>query len=101
MPIAKPDTARTPRGVPVVIAVLSNDQGGSLTVAGYTLPTAGTLVLNPDQTFTYTPTAAGSDSVAITLGGTDISGSPYASEVSGAPAPGSFSNAQLGLVCVG
>ena len=39
MPIAKPDTARTPRGIPVVIAVLSNDQGGSLTVAGYTLPT--------------------------------------------------------------
>ena len=59
MPIAKPDTARTPRGVPVVIAVLSNDQGGSLTVVGYTLPTAGTLVLNPDQTFTYTPTADG------------------------------------------
>ena len=27
---------KTPRGVPVVIAVLSNDQGGSLTVAGYT-----------------------------------------------------------------
>jgi len=58
VPIAKPDTARTPRGVPIVIAVLANDEGGGLTVSGYTQPIAGTLALNPDQTFTYTPAAS-------------------------------------------
>ena len=41
VPIAKPDTARTPRGVPVVIAVLGNDEGGNLAISGYTQPTAG------------------------------------------------------------
>ncbi len=69
MPIAKPDTARTPRGVPVVIAVLGNDEGGNLTISGYTQPTAGALTLNPDHTFTYTPAAAfeGVDGFAYTI----------------------------------
>ncbi|MGD9740982.1 MAG: cadherin-like domain-containing protein, partial [Bauldia sp.] len=58
MPLANPDTARTPRGIPVVIAVLANDEGGNLAISGYVQPTAGTLTLNPDQTFTYTPNAA-------------------------------------------
>ena len=69
MPIAKPDTARTPRGVPVVIAVLGNDEGGNLAISGYTQPTAGALTLNPDHTFTYTPAAAfeGIDGFAYTI----------------------------------
>ena len=69
MPIAKPDTARTPRGVPVVIAVVANDEGSNLTVSGYTQPTAGTLALNPDRTFTYTPGPAfeGIDGFAYTI----------------------------------
>ena len=76
MPIAKPDHARTLRGVPVVIDVLANDDGSNLSIAGYTLPPAGTLALNPDQSFTYTPAAgfSGTDGFAYTvrdqLGGT-------------------------------
>jgi Bacterial Ig domain/Domain of unknown function (DUF2341) len=76
VPIAKPDHARTLRGVPVVIDVLANDDGSNLSIAGYTLPPAGTLALNPDQSFTYTPAAgfSGTDGFAYTvrdqLGGT-------------------------------
>ena len=76
VPIAKPDYARTLRGVPVVIAVLANDEGSNLSIGGYTLPPAGSLVLNPDQSFTYTPAAGfvGTDGFAYTvrdqLGGT-------------------------------
>ena len=76
MPIAKPDQARTLRDVPVVIAVLGNDEGSNLSISGYTLPPAGALVLNPDQSFTYTPAAgfSGTDGFAYTvrdqLGGT-------------------------------
>lgn len=69
MPFAKPDTARTPRGVPVVIAVLANDEGSSLAISGYSQPTAGTLTLNADRTFTYTPAPAfvGVDGFAYTI----------------------------------
>ena len=76
MPIAKPDHARTLRGVPVVIAVIANDEGSNLSIGGYTLPPAGSLVLNPDQSFTYTPAVGfvGTDGFAYTvrdqLGGT-------------------------------
>ena len=76
MPIAKPDQARTLRDVPVVIAVLGNDEGSNLSIGGYTLPPAGALVLNPDQSFTYTPAAGffGTDGFDYTvrdqLGGT-------------------------------
>ena len=69
MPIARPDTARTARGVPIVIAVVANDEGGNLMISGYTQPTAGTLALNPDRTFTYTPGPAfeGIDGFAYTI----------------------------------
>ena len=76
MPIAKPDYARTLRGVPVVIAVIANDEGSNLSIGGYTLPPAGSLVLNPDQSFSYTPAAGfvGTDGFGYTvrdqLGGT-------------------------------
>ena len=76
MPIAQPDHARTLRDLSVVIAVLGNDEGSNLSVAGYTLPPWGTLALNPDQSFTYTPAPGffGTDGFAYTvrdqLGGT-------------------------------
>jgi hypothetical protein len=59
VPTAQPDLARTRPGIPVTIAVLANDAGIGLTITGYTQPAAGTLVLNPDQSFTYTPGASG------------------------------------------
>ncbi|NTW55850.1 MAG: tandem-95 repeat protein, partial [Chlorobiaceae bacterium] len=60
--------------------VLTNDtdiDGDTLTVTGHTNPTHGTLVQNPDGSFTYTPTANynGTDSFTYTIsdgqGGTD------------------------------
>ena len=69
MPIARPDAVRTLPANPIVIAVLGNDEGSNLSVIGYTQPTAGTLVLNPDQSFTYVPVAGfeGIDGFAYTV----------------------------------
>ena len=67
MPTAQPDRTLARLGVPVTIAVLANDAGSGLTVTGYTRPATGTLVLNPDQSFTYTPAAAGQDGFTYTV----------------------------------
>jgi hypothetical protein len=70
VPTAQPDQARTQPGIPVTIAVLANDAGTGLVLTGYTQPAAGSLVLNPDQSFTYSPTAGGStgtDSFSYTV----------------------------------
>ena len=69
MPIAQADAARTLVGVPIGITVLSNDSGGALTVVGYSQPVAGTVALNADQSFTYTPADGfeGSDGFAYTV----------------------------------
>ena len=69
MPIAKPDLTSTLRGVPVTIAVLGNDEGSNLAIVGYTLPVHGSLVLNPDRSFTYTSAAnfVGLDGFAYTV----------------------------------
>jgi hypothetical protein len=70
------DSARTLIGTPVVISVLANDSSIGLTIIAYTQPVAGTLTFNPDQTFTYTPSAGfeGVDEFGYTvrdsLGGT-------------------------------
>ena len=60
-PIATGDIAVTPQDKPVTGNVLTNDkdpEGGPLTVSTtpVTTPTKGTVTLNPDGTFTYTPT---------------------------------------------
>ena len=76
VPMTQNDSVRTLIGAPVVIAVLANDSSTSLTIIGYTQPIAGSLVLNPDQTFTYSPNAGfeGIDeftyTVRDTIGGT-------------------------------
>ena len=57
MPMTQNDSVRTLLGAPVVIAVLANDSSAGLTITGYTQPIAGTLALNADQSFTYTPNA--------------------------------------------
>ena len=69
MPTAQPDTITILPGVPVTIAVLANDAGAELTIIGYTQPGAGTLLLNPDHSFTYMPAAGfvGSDSFTYTV----------------------------------
>ena len=57
-PVATPDIANTNPNTPVSGNVLTNDndpQGGPLTASLLTPPTNGTVVVNPDGTYTYTP----------------------------------------------
>jgi VCBS repeat-containing protein len=59
-PVAGNDTATTAEDTPVVIAVLANDadvESATLTPSIVSDVTHGTLVLNLDKTFTYTPAA--------------------------------------------
>ena len=56
--VANEDIAITERDTPVVIDVLTNDgssSGGLNVVAVSTTPAHGTVVINPDNTITYTP----------------------------------------------
>lgn len=59
-PIALPDSATTVQGQPVRINVLANDSdpdGDSLRLVSVSPPDHGTVVINSDQTVTYTPPA--------------------------------------------
>ena len=69
MPIAKPDNARTQRAARDDRRPRQRRRAAASTIVGYTQPAAGTLVLNPDQSFTYTPAPgfAGSDSFTYTV----------------------------------
>ena len=58
-PVASPDIAQTLMNVPVTGKVTNNDtdpEGQPLVASLLSNPTKGTLVFNPDGTFTYTPT---------------------------------------------
>ena len=77
MPIAKPDQARTLRDVPVVIAVLGNDEGGNLSVSGYTLPPAGACCSIPTRA-SPTPRQRGSTAPTASL-------TPFAINSAGPP----------------
>lgn len=55
MPTAQPDLVQTSPGTPVTIPVLANDDGTSLRITGVENPAFGSIVLNSDQTITYTP----------------------------------------------
>jgi sorbitol-specific phosphotransferase system component IIBC len=79
-PVAVADAVVTAEDTAVTIDVLANDSdvdGDSLTVTNVTSPTSGVVVINPDNTITYTPTAdyEGTDSFVYTIsdgnGGTD------------------------------
>ena len=50
----QPDTVRTTVGNPITFFPLEND-GPDLAIASYDTPTSGSLTLNPDSSFTYTP----------------------------------------------
>ncbi|WP_181423484.1 Ig-like domain-containing protein [Halomonas heilongjiangensis] len=57
-PVANNDSATTPQGIAVQIAVLANDSdpdGDPLTVGSATQPANGTITINANGTITYTP----------------------------------------------
>jgi len=58
LPTTAPDIVITTAGTAVTFDVRANDSGSSLVIDSFTQPAAGSLVLNPDQTFTYTSDAA-------------------------------------------
>jgi hypothetical protein len=71
-PIANDDSATTPQGTPVTIAVLANDSdpdGQALSIASVTPGASGTVSVNPDQTLLYSPGPdfAGTDSFQYTV----------------------------------
>jgi probable HAF family extracellular repeat protein len=97
---AATSTATVPNGAvgsPTTITVQARDQfANNLTSGGATVAVAvtGANAASPAVTddgngaysTSYTPTAVGTDQVAITLDGTAISGSPYPSTISGGTA---------------
>jgi len=71
-PVAVNDEATTDEDVPVVIDVLANDtdvDGDTLTVDSITQGSIGTVVINADDTITYTPNdgITGNDSFTYTM----------------------------------
>ncbi|MEQ8677656.1 MAG: tandem-95 repeat protein [Aggregatilineales bacterium] len=71
-PVANDDSAVTDENQAVTIDVLTNDSdadGDTLSVTGTTTPTNGTVIVNPDNTLTYTPDTDffGTDSFDYTL----------------------------------
>ncbi|WP_262250454.1 filamin/ABP280 repeat domain-containing protein, partial [Parapedobacter soli] len=67
-------------GVAADLSIMLSGSNATATLSAITDNGDGT------YTVTYTPTVAGTDNFAITLGGTAISGSPYSSVVSSADA---------------
>lgn len=57
--VANNDSASTPYNTPLDVplntGVLVNDVGSDLTVTGYTQPANGTVTVNPDGSYSYTP----------------------------------------------
>ena len=87
-PVAHDDTATTSASTPLHGAtVFTNDAGAGLTVTSSTMPTHGSLVMNPDGTYIYTPTAnySGPDSFTYTV--TDASGQTSTATVTLSVAP--------------
>ncbi len=57
-PMAVDDVVVIELGQPITIDVLANDSdanGGTLTIVSITQPASGSVVINPDETLTYTP----------------------------------------------
>ena len=84
------DTYNTPYATPLVIpapGLLGNDTGSNISTSTHTFPAQGSLSINPDGTFTYTPVAGfyGTDSFTYTI--TGDAGSDTATVTITVPAP--------------
>ena len=96
-PTASADAYSTPQGAPLVVAgpgVLANDtdpNNQALTAVIATQPTRGTVVLNPDGSFTYTPASTpgnyGTDSFTYQAGNGSSLSSPVTVTVNVIPTP--------------
>ncbi|MDH3308124.1 MAG: Ig-like domain-containing protein, partial [Acidimicrobiia bacterium] len=90
-PVAVDDTMTAPPGTPVVVIVTTNDSdpnGDGLTVIDVSPPAAGSAVVNPDGTVTYTPAPGfkGIDSFTYTVSdGTDTATATVSVTVSNTP----------------
>jgi hypothetical protein len=106
---ARADAYRTTEGHPLTVrgnGILHNDSGSPVTLVAHTAPAHGSLTLNQDGTFSYTPAAGftGTDSFTYsvsdavhlyqthlpplaTIGGVKITAGAYGSSL--APVPGS------------
>ncbi|MEZ0484675.1 Ig-like domain-containing protein [Fibrella aquatica] len=76
-PVVTPDIANTTPGKPVSGNVLTNDkdpQGGPLTVSLISQPTNGTVVMNPDGTYTYTPPTGFTGTTSFCYSATNTAG---------------------------
>jgi len=82
-PAAQDDSATTNEDTPVTIDVLDNDSdpdGDALTVSAASDPAYGTVVVNQNQTITYTPTADYNGSDSFTYDVSDGFLAKYASD---------------------
>ena len=81
-PTANPDRYATRQDTPLTVTaatgVLANDTGSALTAASVTNPTHGTLALNADGSFLYTPTAGYNGPDAFTYAAANSAGSAQA-----------------------
>ncbi len=83
-PVAAADSATTPEGTPIPVAVLANDTviDGVAAVAILAPPAHGTAVVNLDRTVTYTPAPSWFGVDAFTYQVTDTDGQTAAAPVS-------------------
>ena len=81
-PVAVYDTGVTPANTPLSgPSVLANDPGVGLSVTANSNPLHGTLAINPDGTYLYTPAANYSGSDAFTYTATDAAGNSTSATV--------------------
>jgi hypothetical protein len=79
-PVAKPDSATTPMGIPVTINSLTNDTGTQLTLTATTQPAHGSVSITNNQ-LVYTPPAGFTGISTFTYTATDASGQSVITQV--------------------
>ena len=76
-PVATDDTGTTPAGTPLTVSptgVLANDTGTLITVTAHTAPAHGTVTINANGSYVYTPSSGYSGPDAFTYTVTDGAG---------------------------
>ena len=79
-PVAKPDSATTPMGIPVTISSLTNDTGTQLTLTATTQPAHGSVSITNNR-LVFTPPAGFTGTTTFTYTATDASGQSVTAQV--------------------